>query len=207
MVDQDGYAKPAILILLEELDRAEIEEICLVIGEHDKELYDKFFNESLSEEHLSKLPSTMRAYEAKIQAFGTKIKYIIQKERLGFGHAVYQCKEFANEEPVLLMLGDHIYKSLSGQCCAQQIIEMFDKTGMLTIAVHPIDLKNVNRYGIVTGSWENEEETVLNVSEMVEKPSCDFQKIMLLISSGQTSQLLNTPFQFFSNRAPPQAIA
>jgi len=50
-------------------------------------------------------------------------------------------------------------------------------------------------------------EFVNFISTNNEKPSCDFQKIMLLISSGQTSQLLNTPFQFFSNRAPPQAIA
>jgi len=33
------------------------------------------------------------------------------------------------------------------------------------------------------------------------------QSLVLLLSSGETRQLINTPLQFFSNRAPPRNIA
>ena len=50
-------------------------------------------------------------------------------------------------------------------------------------------------------------EFVTFISENNEKPRCDAQNIILLLSSGETRQLLNTPLRFYSNRAPPPAIA
>jgi hypothetical protein len=50
-------------------------------------------------------------------------------------------------------------------------------------------------------------EFVTFISETNEKPRCDTQNIILLLSSGETRQLLNTPLRFYSNRAPPPAIA
>ena len=42
----------------------------------------------------------------------TSIRYVVQKERRGFGHAVYLAKEYLHgNEPVLLSLGDHVYHS------------------------------------------------------------------------------------------------
>lgn len=49
-------------------------------------------------------------------------------------------------------------------------------------------------------------EFVTFISENNEKSRCDAQNIQLLLSSGETQPLHNTPLQFFSNRAPPPAI-
>jgi hypothetical protein len=50
-------------------------------------------------------------------------------------------------------------------------------------------------------------EFVTFITENNEKSRCDAQNIPLLLSSGETRQLLNTPLRFYSNRAPPPAIA
>ena len=49
-------------------------------------------------------------------------------------------------------------------------------------------------------------EFVNFISSNSEKQSFNFQNLVILLCLGQTSQLLNTPHQFFSNRAPPLAI-
>ena len=50
-------------------------------------------------------------------------------------------------------------------------------------------------------------EFVNIISNDSEKPHCDSQNIVILLNSGQTSQFLNTPHRYFSNRAPPLAVA
>lgn len=64
IIDKDGYVKPVILCLLEQLEDSGIEEICLVIGEEEQKQYDEFFS-PLSQEHISKLSEEKREYEEK----------------------------------------------------------------------------------------------------------------------------------------------
>lgn len=49
-------------------------------------------------------------------------------------------------------------------------------------------------------------ELVNIISNNNEKSYCYSQNILILLSSGQTSQFLNTPHLNFSNRAPPLAV-
>lgn len=104
IVDHDGLVKPAILILLEQLMQTDIEEICLVIGEEDQEIYENYFMKSVTEEHFNKLPLQLREQEERIKQIGAKLRFAIQKERMGFGHAVYQCREFTENEPRMAVL-------------------------------------------------------------------------------------------------------
>jgi len=73
--------------------------------------FQNIFKTLIVEKHLKKLPESMRNYEQTIQNIGNKINYCIQKKRLGFGHAVYQCRNFYDGEPSPLLLGDTIYSS------------------------------------------------------------------------------------------------
>ena len=170
IIDKDGYVKPVILCLLEQLEDSGIEEICLVIGEEEQKQYDEFFS-PLSQEHISKLSEEKREYEEKILRIGKKITYVYQKERKGFGHAVYQCREFTNNEPVLLLLGDMIYQSYEDKTCSRQLIDAYEETGKTMVSMQAVPLENVSSYGILAGTWENESENLLKVTSMVEKPN------------------------------------
>ena len=179
VIDKDGLAKPAILVLLEELIDIDIDEICLIINPNEKAYYEDFFMKPLPQSHFDKLPNEMKSYEKRIQQIALKLKFVIQKEQKGFGHAVYLSKEFADGEPVLLLLGDQIYSSNTSVPCTKQLIDAYEKYGRMTIAVHEVALKDVVHYGIFAGSWEDNEETVIKLSEICEKPSIEKAKDFL----------------------------
>ena len=178
--DKDGIVKPVILILLEELMKSGIEEVCLVLGSEEERLkYKDFFETPLSDEHLRKLSPEMQEYENRILAIGKKLRYVYQKEKRGFGHAVYQAADFANNEPVLLLLGDTLYRSDSNKPCALQMIEQYEQYNKLMVSIHSIPLAEVSHYGILSGTWEDKNETILSVSQMNEKPKASYAEEFL----------------------------
>lgn len=175
IVDKDGLVKPVILILLEELIESGIEEVCIVIGsDEERQQYREFFEKPLSEEHLCKLKPELRTYEEKIRRIGERLRFVNQNEKRGFGHAVYQSVEFAAGEPVLLLLGDTIYRSNTNKSCTRQFIEAFEKFNCPMIAIHPISLEDVSHYGILYGNWETNREKYMHVEKFVEKPTISF---------------------------------
>lgn len=182
VVDKDGLVKPTILVLLEELDAIEMEEICLVINSEERALYEDYFFKPLSEEHYRKLPQQMRAYEDKIRRIAGKLKFQVQKEQLGFGHAVYQCKEYAAGEPVMLLLGDTIYQSHTGVPCTGQLLEAYRKYGQTMVALQKVPLDKVMHYGIFAGNWEDKEQTIMQLQRIAEKPQCEYAKDFLSVA-------------------------
>lgn len=173
ILDKDGMFKPALMILLEQLHASGITDICLVIGKEERALYDSFFA-PLPEEHRNKLPLEKRMYEDLIVRIGRKITYVYQEERKGFGHAVYQCREFTKGEPVLLLLGDMIYESGEARSCMTQLIDAYEKCGVPVVSMQKVPLADCVHYGMMHGQWENREETLLKLDAFCEKPSCEY---------------------------------
>lgn len=184
LVDKDGLLKPALLILLEQLDEAGIEDVCLVIGPDEQAEYENFFR-PMAEEHIQKLSSEKREYEEKIVRIGKRIIYVCQKERLGFGHAVYQCKEFTKGEPVLLLLGDMVYKSFEEKNCMEQMVDAYEKYGKTMVSIHKIPVEEAEHYGILYGQWEDKQETLMKVECMKEKPGLDYANEYLKVHSAK----------------------
>ena len=176
----DGMVRPVILILLEELVQSGIEEICLVLGsEEERQQYADFFERPLSDEHLRKLNAEAQEYENHILDIGKRLRYVYQREKRGFGHAVYQAAQFVGNEPVLLLLGDTLYRSDSNKPCALQMVEEYERYNRLMVSIHPIPLAEVSRYGILHGVWEDKHQHVLNVDTMTEKPKASYAEDFL----------------------------
>ena len=195
-VVEGDLVKPAILILLEELDRAGIEKICLVIGEGEKAFYDEYFSVPLPTDHYQKLTRQMQEYEDYIMRLSQKLHYVVQQERKGFGHAVYQCSEFADGQPVLLLLGDTVYQSNTEISCVEQLLDAYERTDQLTVGVAEVPLERVGRYGILAGKWEDSEERMMEVGKMFEKPSPEVAKENLTVAMEDGS---NKYFMVFGN--------
>ena len=184
----DGRVRPVILILLEELVKSGIEEICLVLGsEEERKMYMDFFERPLSDDHLSKLNTENQEYENRILDIGKRLHYVYQNEKRGFGHAVFQTAQFAHGEPVLLMLGDTLYSTTSNKPCALQLIEAYEQTNSLTLGLYPVDVREVSHFGIMSGVWEDKKERLLRVTNFVEKPKSSYAEEFLGVrnSSGQ----------------------
>jgi UTP-glucose-1-phosphate uridylyltransferase len=181
VVDQNGIAKPVLMCILEELEDAEIEEIILVVGPGETAYFKQLF-EPLHQDHISKLPERVREYENMIARIGKKIKLAVQEDRRGFGHAVYQAREYLDHEPVLLLLGDFVYKSNLNISCARQTINAYQKSGgQLTVSIKEIPPEDVVHYGVLAGSFDGKRSYLMNVREMAEKPAVQYAKDFLAV--------------------------
>jgi len=189
LIDKDGLVKPAILILLEQLVEAGIEEICLVVGgEDDINAYNDFFINQLPEEHLSKLPKEMRKYENLIRTIGERITYKVQNTRLGFGHAVSLCGDFCAGEPVLLLLGDTVYTSSIEENCTQQLIEIYEALKKPLVAIHKIPIEQTGHYGILSGVWQDDLHTQMEITNFVEKPDQSYAEQNLFMPGDKNKE-------------------
>ena len=124
-------------------------------------------------------------YENRILDIGKRLRYVYQTEKRGFGHAVYQAADFAGNEPVLLMLGDTLYRSNTNKPCALQLIERYERYNQLLVSIHSVPLTEVSHYGILSGVWEDKERTVLNVSVMNEKPKASYAEEFLGVRNSE----------------------
>lgn len=169
--DRNGVVKPVIMYMLEECVDAGIDDIYLIIGEGEEEEYRKYFQFEIDEKQYDKLPEKVREYYKTIYEIGRKVRFVIQREKKGFGHAVYQARKFLNDEPVLLLLGDFIYKSNLDISCVQQTMNAYNKSGgKAVVSIRQIAPEESKNYGIIHGQFRTDRTYLMNVDKMVEKP-------------------------------------
>jgi len=176
IVDADGLMKPLIQVIIEEAVESGIEEVCLVVRDDEKQAFINYFSESSPpemEKRLSQLPWAVEVSN-RLMELSDRISYVIQKEQLGFGHAVYCAKEWIGDEPFLLMLGDHVYISDSNVRCVKQLIEVFNNLGDNVCAVMRTLEDMLHLFGTVAGKQMKEHPRVYKVVEMKEKPSVEY---------------------------------
>ncbi|PWH20539.1 MAG: GHMP kinase [Ardenticatenia bacterium] len=175
IVDRDGVAKPAILLIVEEALQAGIEEVIIIVQEHDLKDFEAFFRTQITIENYNKLPAHFREYAQRILEIGRRVHFVIQEMQEGFGHAVYCAREAVGEEPFLLMLGDHLYRSNGQKSCAQQLMDAYHTHGISVVGLRRTPESQIANFGTVAGAWI-EEGRLLNITEMVEKPTVDYAR-------------------------------
>ncbi|MGQ9554426.1 MAG: sugar phosphate nucleotidyltransferase [Anaerolineae bacterium] len=180
IIDRDGIAKPAILLIVEEALNAGMEEVIIIVQEDDLDEFHSFFNEQISIENYNKLPRPFQEYSRRLLEMGRQVKFAIQPAQEGFGHAVWCAREAVGNEPFLLMLGDHIYRSEGEQSCAQQLLEAYGKYNMNVIGLRRTPEEQIANFGTVAGVWI-EEGKLLNITEFAEKPTVDYARSNLRV--------------------------
>ncbi len=180
IVDRDGIAKPAILLIVEEALEAGIEEVIIIVQEADLDEFNSFFNGQITIENYNKLPRQFQEYSRRILDMGRRIKFVVQTTQEGFGHAVYSAFEEVGNEPFLLMLGDHIYRSTGESSCARQLMDAYQKHGTSILGLRLTPEEKISNFGTVTGVWVKD-ESVLNVTEFSEKPNLDYARTNLRV--------------------------
>lgn len=180
IVDRDGIAKPAILIIVEEALEAGIDEVVIVVQQDDLEGFRSFFSEQISIENYNKLPPRFQEYSRRLLEIGRHVTFAIQSAQEGFGHAVFCAQEMIGHEPFLLMLGDHLYHSTSNVSCARQLLEAYRKHGNSLVGMRRTPESQLGNFGALTGVWL-EEGRLLNVTEFAEKPTLDYARTNLRV--------------------------
>jgi UTP--glucose-1-phosphate uridylyltransferase len=175
IIDRDGIAKPAILYIVEEALEAGLEEVIIIVQQGDLEEFRTFFKEQISIENYNKLPRYFQEYAQRILEIGRRVTFVIQPAQEGFGHAVYCARAAVGDEPFLLMLGDHLYRSTGEKSCARQLIEAYQQYSTNILGLRRTAEDQIANFGTITGVWI-EEERVLNVTEFAEKPNTDYAR-------------------------------
>jgi len=178
VIDRDGIAKPAILLIVEEAIDAGIEEIIIIVQRDDLTDCRSFFNAQISIENFNKLPPHFKEYSRKLIEMGQRVSFLVQDTQQGFGHAVYTTRERIGDEPFLLMLGDHIYRSNTSASCARQMVEAYNQYGTSVVGLKRTPEADISGFGVVNGVWV-EAQRILNITEFAEKPTLDYARTSL----------------------------
>ncbi len=198
VIDGQGRAKPVILAIVEEALSAGIEEICIIIQSQDRELFEEIFCSPPPIENFNKLSHENQNYCKYLMEVGNRITFLSQDTQEGFGHAVYCAKDWVQNEPFLLLLGDHLYTSPTDQSCARQMLSVYEENGRSVVAVEETPADQVHHFGCVTGSWSNVNGT-LNISEFAEKPTASYAREKLQVDGLPSDTFLTIFGQYILN--------
>jgi UTP--glucose-1-phosphate uridylyltransferase len=158
--------KPLIQYAVEEAVASGIESVLIVTG-RDKTSIEDHFDISFELEHLLKEKGKCEMFDmVRGIAEITKIYYTRQQQALGLGHAVYQAKDFADDEPFAVLLADDVVDS--AKPALRQMIEVFEKYQAPIIATMQIEGEAISRFGVIDA--EEVEPNVFKINDMVEKP-------------------------------------
>jgi UTP--glucose-1-phosphate uridylyltransferase len=147
-VDRDGIQKPALVIIIEEILDAGIEELCVIVYPGDTDFY--------------------RSAAGK---YARRINFVEQTSQLGYGHAVYCAREFVDKHPFLLLVSDHLYISSIKKRCAQQLVEIASTIDCSLSAVQPTYESKLPYFGAIGGRRLPNSEGLYEVSTVIEKPT------------------------------------
>ena len=148
LVDRDGTQKTALTIIIEEVLKAGVEEICVVVS-----------------------PGDQQAYKTAAGSHASRIQFVEQLQPLGYGHAIHCARSFTGREPFLLLVGDHLYLSRAKKSCAEQLVEVARRESCCVSAVQSTHESKLPYYGTVGGKLLPGQESVYKVEAVVEKPT------------------------------------
>jgi UTP--glucose-1-phosphate uridylyltransferase len=171
VVGPDGIARALFHYHLLELDAAGIEQICIIVQPGEDELVRGYLRGPGRDylKRLEKHPALLREAE-QMRRFADRVSFAVQREQEGYGHAVYQTKNFAGEEMVLLALGDHLFR---GQPVSpyRELAELANVSyGRSVSAVNRISASELKGYGTIAGKRRAEVPRLIDVSLIIEKP-------------------------------------
>jgi UTP-glucose-1-phosphate uridylyltransferase/mevalonate kinase len=195
VVDRDGIAKPAILLIVEEAIEAGMEEVVIVVQEADLGEFRSFFSAQISIENFNKLPLQSQDYARRILEIGSRVRFVTQKAQEGFGHAVYCAREALGDEPFLLMLGDHLYRSNVEASCARQLVAAYQRLGTSVVGLRLTSESEIAAFGAATGVWV-EPDRLMNVTEFAEKPTVDYARSNLRVPGFKEGEYLTVFGQY-----------
>lgn len=148
LVDHDGRTKAALTIIIEEILNAGIEQIGVVI-----------------------CPGDQKAFETAAGPHAARLQFIEQSSPLGYGHAVQCAHGFTENEPFLLLVGDHLYVARGPKSCAKQLVEIAAAESCMVSAVQATHESKLPYYGTVGARRLHGKAGLYQVDQVIEKPT------------------------------------
>jgi len=148
LVDTDGDTRSALEIVLREAADAGVKDVALVIR-----------------------PSDEAAYREAAGACVEMLEFVHQPQPLGYGHALFQAREFTGDAPFLHLVSDHLFVTGTDKGCAQQLVEAAAANDCSVSAVQATRETNLSLYGTVGGVKVQGRDGWYDVECVREKPT------------------------------------
>jgi UTP--glucose-1-phosphate uridylyltransferase len=159
LIDSDGNEKSVLQIIVEEVLRGGIEEICVVVRPGDEVAYAK-----VAGDHAGRL------------------FFVHQDQPRGYGHAVFCAKDFIGNDPFLHLVGDHLYISRSTKGCAQHLIEVAKAESCAVSAVQATRENLLPYFGTIGGQRIPGRKDLYKIEKVFEKPTPTNAEQYLIVS-------------------------
>ncbi len=148
LIDRDGAEKSVLAIIVEEVLRANVEEICIVIRPGDESAYAE-----VAGDHAGRL------------------LFVQQPAPLGYGHAIYCARDFIGRTPFLHLVGDHLYVSRTNEGCAQHLTGIAEREACAVSAVQETRENLLPYYGAIGGQRIAGRPDLYQINTVIEKPT------------------------------------
>ncbi len=158
LIGPDGEAKSALRLLLEEAASGGVEEFCVVI-----------------------CPGDEAAYAEACGPLRPRVRFAVQAEPRGYGHAVLCGREFCGNEPFLHLVGDHLAVSTGTKSCARQLIDIAVAENSPVSAVQPTRENLLTSFGAVGGKLVGRDLPLYQIEAVLEKPTPTVAEQELLV--------------------------
>ena len=170
-----------LLVHVEELDEAGVEEIVIVAQKTDLENIERLFLNELSPQNFALLNDHQKAYSRNLRRLGSKVVVVVQAIQDGMGHAVACAAQAMGEgdDPFLLVIAHHLNKSNTEVSCSRQVSEAYERLGRPIVGLRRTGAELVEKLGVVSGVMLDDSNTSLRVVTLVEKPTADYARKFL----------------------------
>lgn len=167
IVDRDGVTKSVLRIILDEVLRAEIDEIAVVIT-----------------------PGDAAGFVTAAGDLAARVTLIEQHAPRGYGHAIACARDFVGDHAFLHLVGDHLYLSDAPRGCAQQLVELAHSEACAVSAVQASREHLLPYYGVVGGRRVAGRHDVYEIETVVEKPTPTEAEQRLAVAGLRTGHYL-----------------
>jgi UTP--glucose-1-phosphate uridylyltransferase len=161
--------RPIIQYAVEEMARAGITQICIVLSHGQGAIADHFAPAAELEAVLERAGKTELLEEVRRTENLADIFYVQQHRPLGLGHAVLCAADFIDDQPFAVVLPDEVFDPKVN--FLGEMVETFDEEGVSVIAGMEVPHEEISRYGAVDA--ENLGAEPLRIRSLVEKPPAD----------------------------------
>lgn len=159
--------RPIISYGVEEALASGCQEIIMITGRAKRSI-ENYFDRSFELEDLLLRRGKKELHDMIIAISElAEILYIRQREPLGLGHAVLCGEPVCNGDYFGVILPDDVF--IHHEPVLSQLIKVHERLGGSVVALEQVEVENVSRYGIVSGTLT--EPGIFRIDDMIEKPS------------------------------------
>ena len=167
LVDRDGKEKSILSIFIEDILKAGIEEIGIVI-----------------------MPGDESSYLLEAKEHKSKIEFIFQNENLGYAHAIYCAKDFIADDPFLHLVGDHLNVSRIEERCTEKVVKLAELEKCSVSAVKATHESQLLYFGAIGGKRLQGTSDLYKIENVIEKPTPTEAEQKLIIPGLRSSYYL-----------------